>query len=829
MALRIGGLEPGQVQDAHIHCRDGDIGCLARCHPIHLDCNIQRTARGRFCGHLHRRGQCPRTRIDAGMGQPQGPCRVAARRHVHRPQDRGGHIDPRAPFIGHWQGDQVFAFLHLHGLHGDQPVRQHRHQGGPRRPRHDPQRRCIPRLVGRFVQRQFQCVGRRRGVRRRIPARIELHRRGRFPAIRALHQDLVGSPGDIRRNLDRRGPQRGFTLGHHLAADHRLPTPVAVALVPLVIVFHAADRPLHRQTHQRLAGINCDDLETRLAALWGNPVEQRFHPDHRFQRRDCLGHRPLYRPARAFGYAHCHSRLQRAMWVLDLRQGDRDRRIARLIRRAALQRGHLRAERLVVASKDIAGERFQTLGGAKQDLTLDGQPCAGGTEQILRRDCQIDRRILPDQQRRIGQRQVEVDPFWQEVLDQEGPGCQRRGFQVREHLQPPDAARGASGNRKREYMPARALILDQLAGVFHAVRPLQHRRQRQSFHGGLLGIAGQRGHIHRFPRPIGTAVGRHENVDRRRSLAALDATVGQVELRVSQGQEGDVLIGLLDHHHRGGTPPRATGQASIEASIALVVRRGRSQHRVGPVQQFHRHARLGRSSSQSADKHMQPVHPGHRRHPKVRDHEPLPGGRYRVGVHPRNSGLQRIDARRQPRKRLAHRKAGGDVLVHLLAYGGCPGPQRLAYRVGEVFLGIDVDRRAEIVILHRAQKVPVGHAIQRKVQLFGVHRLDRQSWVTRFGQHIAPAGELHPRCPVTNVLRDLYRLRHDLPIGRRKPLAEGDRVALAMLKPGHAQLPIAAVLHREARVVQLHEGRIIDARGHQILAERRTDARARQI
>ena len=523
----------------------------------------------------------------------------------------------------------------------------------------------------------------------------------------------------------------------------------------MVIVVDAHHGPLDRQIGQRLGLIDRDQLKPCLAAFGGDPVEQGLHPDQRFGRRQLLGHAAFDRTARAFGDPQRHAGLQRTEGLFDHRQIDRHKGVAVRIRFRRVQRGHLRAERLVVAAKAVARPSLQPLGGTQQDFTLDRQPGPRRTKQIARGDGQIGCRLGPQDQRLVPHRQVKVDAFRQEILDQEGLRRQGRGLQIGEHLQPVDATRGASRDGKLEHMPARAGILDQLARIFHPVRPRQDRGQRQAFDGGLFGVPGKRRDIDRLARAICAPVGGHEHIDRRRGLAPLDPAVGQVELRVGQRQEGNVGVALLDHHHGRGRPARAARQARVEDRIALIIGRRRAQHGVGAVQQFNRHARLGRSRPQRADHDMQPIHARQGGDPKIRHDEPLPARRHDIGVHARNRRFQRIDARRHPLQRVAQGQAGGDVLVDLLAHGGGAGPDLFAHSFGEGVFRIDLNRRSEIIVLDRPQQVAVGHAEQRQVQLFGVHRLDRQGDVGGVRQHIAPAREAHPGIAVADVLRDL--------------------------------------------------------------------------
>ena len=82
----------------------------------------------------------------------------------------------------------------------------------------------------------------------------------------------------------------------------------------------------------------------------------------------------------------------------------------------------------------------------------------------------------------LGQGQLKVDAFGQEILDEEGLGAEGRGVEVGQHVDAPDTARGGGGDGKGEGVAACGIGCHG-AGIFHAIGALQDRGQGQPFDG----------------------------------------------------------------------------------------------------------------------------------------------------------------------------------------------------------------------------------------------------------------------------------------------------------------------------------------------------------
>ena len=602
---RVGRGKAGQVQNALIHSRYGDKGGVARQDAVHLDRDIQRPKRCSLGCGFNRSSQCPRTGVDLGIGQAQSPGRIATSGHIHGTQHRGRDIDAGAPIIGHVQRDQVLALLDLDRFHRDQSVRHHGDQRGPCRTRHDAQHRLIARLVLRLVQRQLQRVGGLRHIGRRVPAGIERRRGGGVALIAAEHGQFILPPIHRCRDCHRRRAKISVAAAHPVARRNFLPVPRPVLLIPLVMRFDPGQVPMH--LHRCRLGIraDADQVEPRLVALGHHIGKQRLDADHRGGRGQQPRDAAFHRTARAFGNPGDKQRLQRALGVIGGGQGDVNRRLPRGIG-AEIRKGlHLRAEGCVIFAKDIARPAVQRFCRAQQHFPLDGKIGPRCAKQVPGVNVQDGR--IPQPDRRVGQSQLEVDAFGQEIFDQKCRADQRRRFQIAKNLHLPGAARRGIGNREVEHMAPRAQIVGHGAHIFHAIGPRQDRGQRQARQRGAFAVARQGGGMHRFTRAVRPPVGGQEHINRRCRRMPLDPAIRQVKLRVGQRQEGGVLAHLRHNHGRGGAIG-ALDQPGIKARIAADIGGHRPQHFIRDRQQLQGHARLGGGVTQRPHEHMQPVH-----------------------------------------------------------------------------------------------------------------------------------------------------------------------------------------------------------------------------
>ncbi len=110
--IRVRRGKAGQVEDAHIHRRQGDIGLLAGWQVGYRDLQIQGLTRRHRTQGRDRHLQPALPRGHPGPGQADGPPRHALGGQVHGPVEEGGDIGPGAPVGGHRE-------LHGQALGGD--------------------------------------------------------------------------------------------------------------------------------------------------------------------------------------------------------------------------------------------------------------------------------------------------------------------------------------------------------------------------------------------------------------------------------------------------------------------------------------------------------------------------------------------------------------------------------------------------------------------------------------------------------------------------------------------------------------------------------------
>ena len=679
--------------------------------------------------------------------------------------------------------------------------------------------------VGGFVERKFQRVGRGRRVGGGGPAGRKCGGRGRIGPVGAFDQQLEFAPLHGGRDFRRGSAQIGGAVGHAGAGRHRLPLPLAVLLIPLIVGFDPGELPLHLHRQGACLRADADQREARVAVFGDGAVEEGLDADHRgggFKRADQLA---FDRAARPFGDAQGEARLERPGGIGDGGQGHVDRGLARRIgAQVRVERHALRGEGFVLPPEDIAGPGGEPGGGAHLHLALDGEVRARRAEEIARVERQ--RGHIAEADRRIGQRQREIDALGQEILYEKGRGGQRIGLEIGIGFKPPDTARGRARDRQGEDMAPRARVISDRARVFEAVGAFQDRGQRQAFGGCRCAVAGKCRRVDGFAGAVGPPVGRQEHIDGRCRLASRDAPVGKVELGVGERQEREIVGPVAHRDEGGGGAAGAARQPGIEAGIAGGVGRGVAEHRVRAAEKLHLRAGLGRGRREAAHEDMKPVHARHRGQTEVGHDEPLPGRGHVIGIGAGGCGAERVDAGRAPRDGLAHRQAGGHVAVDLHRDVGGAVPERLAHVAGEAFLGIGLHRVAEIAVLDGAEHIAVGDRVKREVERFGVDRLHRDRRPAGARQHVGAPRKAGGWLAVAHVLRDRHRFREALPVGCGQPLAEGHGVAAAVLHALDAKLPPAAGRDGQPGIGELHVVGVVGALGHQIVREGGADAGA---
>ena len=211
-------------------------------------------------------------------------------------------------------------------------------------------------------------------------------------------------------------------------------------MIPLIIGFNPRQHPFHAHRCQSFIRANADQAETRIIAFANHAVKQRLHPDHRGGGRQQLADLAFHRAARSFGHTHSHARLKRAAGVGDFGQdyGYHGRPICTGAL-ASIQHGKLRIKRRVMAAKNVSRIRGKAVCRAQQRLAFYRQIRARRAKQITGRNCQV--RHITKAQRPVSKGQIEINPFGQEIFNQERARGQRIRLKIGEQVQPPYPAR----------------------------------------------------------------------------------------------------------------------------------------------------------------------------------------------------------------------------------------------------------------------------------------------------------------------------------------------------------------------------------------------------
>ena len=220
-------------------------------------------------------------------------------------------------------------------------------------------------------------------------------------------------------------------------------------------------------------------------------------------------------------------------------------------------------------------------------------------------------------------RQLEVEAFGHIVFDEECRLANRRAFRIDIGLHAPRAARARRQQRQRIAAAARALIRDQHALIFDAVRPTGDERQRQTLFGDALVIAQQRRDIDRFARAIDAALSEDLRIERLRYVAALDAAIRQIERALLKIEKAVIALAVLGDDEARRQSAAAARQARLEAHIAARIARLGRQNLVVTRDEAQRDAAERLRGGQRANEDMQSVAARKRGEAEIRDDEPL--------------------------------------------------------------------------------------------------------------------------------------------------------------------------------------------------------------
>ena len=631
-------------------------------------------------------------------------------------------------------------------------------------------------------------------------------RRGDIEPIRAP----VHGRGDARRRIGRevdrpvRDPAGGF---------HGLETPAALLVEPLVAALdlvEAPDHPRLRQTRAVRGGEN--HVEGGGRPLGEVVPKILANTEHRPLRKDRQRDAALDRASARLADPQDDPRLRRPG---GRKLGDRHLQgdAALRVGRAALLDLGGRGFDLLVRKPD--GEAVQAFDPRRlrrldHDLAGDLEIRARGAVEIA--GCDIDLRRLAGAQGGRLRGQADLEPFGDVILDQEARLADRRALRVDIGRDAPRSAHGARKERQREGAPADALVLDQGAPVFDAVRPPRHEREGKANDGGALGVAQERRDEYRLARAIHTALGEQVSIGAARCRAPFHAAVGEVEGGLAEIEKAVVAVRARDHETRSLAPLPAR-ETRIEGHVPTGIGRAGSKNLVVAGDQSDVDAGQRRGVREGAHEDVHAVRAFEGGQAEVRDDEPLRCARAVIFLvegavlRPRRHD---VDARLELAHGLQDGESGDDVFVQLGFRLERALPDARAFLALDAFGGVAPQLAQELVGAERRQKVAVADAADLDLDLTGVDRHHRDALLPGARQNVIAAGEPHLRRAIANVDLVIGRLEQGFADGGRQPLPQHHGVALAMLQSVDAELRLVRRHRRIGHARDGHEGREID-------------------
>jgi len=268
---------------------------------------------------------------------------------------------------------------------------------------------------------------------------------------------------------------------------------------------------------------------------------------------------------------------------------------------------------------------------------------------------------------------------------------------------------------------------------------------------------------------------------------------GEVEGRRREIEEVVVAIGRAGHQYGGRVAALATAETGVEAGGAGRVGGADGQHLVvaGQQPQFDAGERLG--GGERAHQRGGAVLAAQRREAEVRHHEPLRGDlAFRAVPRPVavRRGLHDVDAGLHPAHGVEHREGRGHILVQALLDVERARPHRGGVVLAQALEAGAVELAQELVGPHRGSDGAVADAQDLDVHLGGIDRHHRDAGRPDLRQHIGAADEAHLRGAVAHVDLVTGGLQQVFAHRRRQSLADLDPVALPVLQPLDADLPV---------------------------------------
>ena len=800
IARRIGRLEIGELQDAFIHRRQGEEGFFAA-KPLDGDGQRHFLAGTDAFAAADTDLQGARSIVHAQPGHADGAHRLAALDRAHRAIGGDQDIGARTPVGRDRHIHAAAARRDIHQLGREHPVARDHHQRLAVRVGLDPHPRHRAGRIGRFVGGDGNAVWpvARAG---RGPAGIEAI--GRCRARFRIGDGQAIGPGGQRLLQPQcaASPDRDAAAGDQPVARHRLVFPFALALEPLIAGVLAD--PAGRQAGQSdalAAGVHRDHFETGAGIL---------------RHRTAVEHRP----DADSGVMGADRDIQRTVGGAPTRLVDRDadgglERQGGVGQRAGIAAdggdarrvggGHGQAdlglgETVVHPAEAEALVLREGIGvGGNGRLGIAGQAAGGRAIQKARLGPQPEITARRDGLVQRGQGHFQALRHEVGHIELHPADGGRLGIDEGRHL--PAAMRGAGGQRQAPGGGARRQPVARHgdAADLDAVGTLRHQGQRRR-QGRANTIAQQRGGMDGFAGTIDAALGGQPGVHRAGAAAPAHATVGQVEGRTAQVQEGEIASVAIGHHHHRLVAAAGAQQPGVEIGPAAAVGDGGSQFVVVARHQGQLDARQRRGPVIGAGKDRQPrsgggIGAGEAGERDIGGDHPLGGelaavilvGDGLVGV----ARDQHIGPGLFVLEDVADRNQRHHAVILAARHRHGALPDQRALVVLQLLLVPFVDGGLIHRVVLNLRQQPVAHPHHLQRQAGDVHRGDRHPRRILARQDDAP-GETHQRGLVAQFHRHGFLRRQLFAAGGREARLEGDVIGLV---EGQARQAEAIVHH----------------------------------
>ncbi len=783
----IGHREAGDVEDAHVHRRDGDVRGLAgqlRCADRHRQVLFRTHLLGRDQTHGH-------------------GAALAVHRHVHHAHGAGrGDLAGRAAATEHQRGDVDVVALPVGGdrdlvggtrlgvdlLHVQHAValdhqdalagvrRGHRHLQG------------VAGLVAGLVQAQLDLVracieaavviapapaGAERIAAGQAGGRIEhVH-----PVLAPLHREIEGDRAAA--GID----GAGFLV---LEAAGEIVVPAVVVEGPVVVAQFAHQGHLQALGRLRLAGgIDAHQLEARVAVGIGTVlgVEQRAHADQRIGRPHDALEGAGDRAATGF--------------VQAARQHHGDRRLG--LGRLFRQR-HVFAQLAIVrqrgvdhvlcftrqlqgrVTEEITRQAFHRLlfGGHGQ---ARGEAVAIGRGAIQIGTIGLQAQLLARLQRLLRAVQVQLHALGQEFLDTQGHALDRfLAGRVGAEFHLPAPGRRLGGNGLLEVDVALVAGLQTGLAEGLAVGLLQAQEHRLGLHRLAVVVAQQGRQAHGFTGAVQVATG--PGVDVEPGIVTTGhGEFAQVQRRLVERQEAGVLA-AAGHQHLGRV------QGVVQQRVAVAVGAALEHHLALGVKHAQVDVLQRRTVLQRGGMDEQLVLVGTGMQADVADREERGIELAFVVTGALEQG--EVQARLLQLLDVLGRQVGQHPLVLLATQDEAVDVDRLGQLVDRAALVVAAQfpaatAAAALVLAEEGRQVLLAHAQEFDVDLRHVHRHHRQAAAVLGRQHAALRGETGHRLQLAAEHLLLQFLAQAAAVGGQQVFGDDQAVFLAGFNEGIAQ------------------------------------------